>query len=397
MAIKVYSVIVDNQEEAYRAIASVGADQPGCLWMTPKAVHRLVMLEGVRPVQANIIKQEMLGKGGEAAVARGVVNHTAPETKVLLMATLKQYESFLSKLQSQPFGLPALAGQIKEALAGQEGFAPYDLDCRGKTIRLGQRTLLMGILNVTPDSFSDGGKHNDPGAALERAREMVAEGAAIIDLGGESTKPGYAPVSPEEELARVLPALRRLAKEITVPISIDTTKAVVAGQALEEGAGMINDQWGLRGDPAMAGTAAKYGAPLVLMHNQRGTAYRDLIGDIAESLRESMALAREAGIPPEKIIIDPGLGFGKNASQNLETLRRLKELRCLGRPILIGPSHKSTIGKVLDLPVDQRLEGTAACVAAGIIGGADIIRVHDVKEMSRVARMTDAILGRLPQ
>ncbi|MDD4334983.1 MAG: dihydropteroate synthase [Desulfotomaculaceae bacterium] len=394
MAIRVYSVMVDNKKEAYQAIASVGADKPGCLWMAPKAVHRLVMLEGVQARQANIMKQEMLGKGGEAAVARGVVDNSVPETKVLLMGTLKQYEVFLAKLKSQPFSLPAIAEEIREVLEGQEGFTPYNLECCGKIIKLGERTLVMGILNVTPDSFSDGGKYCDPGLALDKAGMMVADGADIIDLGGESTRPGFAPVDVEEELARVIPVLKRLVKEITVPVSIDTTKAEVARQALEEGAGMINDQWGLRGDPAMAGIAAKYGAPLVLMHNQQGTVYRDLIGDIAESLRESISIALAAGVPREKVIVDPGLGFGKNARQNLETLRRLKEMRCLRQPILIGPSHKSTIGKVLNLPVEERVEGTAASVAVGIANGADIVRVHDVKEMVRVVRMTDAIMGR---
>ncbi|MDD2554061.1 MAG: dihydropteroate synthase [Desulfotomaculaceae bacterium] len=395
MAIRVYSVMVDNKEEAYRTIASVGADKSGCLWMAPKAVHRLVMLEGVQPKQANIMKQEMLGKGGEAAVARGVVDNSIPETRVLLMGTLKQYEAFLTKLKSQPFGLPAIAERIRDVLEGQEGFAPYELDCRGKIIKLGERTLVMGILNVTPDSFSDGDKYCDPGLALERARVMVAEGADIIDLGGESTRPGFAPVGVEEELSRIIPVLKKLVNEIAVPVSIDTTKAEVARRAMEEGAGIINDQWGLRGDPAMAGIAASYGAPLVLMHNQKGTVYRDLIGDIAESLREGIGIALAVGVTRDKVIVDPGLGFGKNAGQNLETLRRLKELRCLEQPILIGPSRKSTIGKVLNLPVEGRVEGTAAFVAVGIANGADIVRVHDVKEMARVARMTDAIVGKV--
>ncbi len=394
MAIRVHSIIVDNKEEALRAIASVGSDEAGRSWMVPKAVHRLVMLEGVKPWQANIIKQEMLGKGGEAAVARGVVNCSVTDTRVLLMGTLKQYEAFLAKLKGQPFALVSLAGRIEEALAGQEGFPPYDLHCQEKTIRLGERTLVMGILNATPDSFSDGGRFHDPGLAVERAWQMVNEGAAIIDLGGESTRPGYTPVTGEEELARVIPALKRLVDEkIPVPISVDTTKAVVARRALEAGAHIINDQWALRSDPAMAGVAAEYGVPVVLMHNQRGTGYRDLIGDIVEFFRESIDIAVEAGIDMENIIIDPGFGFGKTLEQNLEVLRRLKELRCLGRPILIGTSRKSMISKVLNLPVDQRVEGTAATVSVGIANGADIVRVHDVKEIVRVARMTDAIMG----
>lgn len=394
MAIRVYSIMVENKEEALRAIASVGADQAGCRWMAPKAVHRLVMLDGVHPKQANIIKQEMLSKGGEAAVARGVVDCSIAESKVLLMGTLKQYDAFLAKLKCQPFGLAALAGRIREALIGQEGWCPYDLDCRGKTIRLGERTLVMGILNVTPDSFSDGGRFHDHSLAVERARKMVADGADIIDLGGESTRPGHIPVGEEEELARVIPVLKKLVEEISAPISIDTTKAAVARQALEAGAHILNDQWALRADPAMAGLAVEYGAPLVLMHNQKGTQYRDLTGDMVEYFRESISIAMEAGVDREKIIVDPGFGFGKTPEQTLEALRRLKELRCLGLPILIGTSRKSMIGKVLDLPVDQRVEGTAATVAVGIANGADIVRVHDVKEMARVARMTDAILGR---
>jgi len=394
LAIRIYIISVENREEALKAIASVGADRAGCRWMAPKAVHRLVMLDGVQPRQANIIKQEMLGKGGEAAVARGVIDCSADESRVLLMGTLKQYDAFLDKLKSQPFGLAALAGRIKEALTGREGFYPYDLDCRGKTIRLGERTLVMGILNVTPDSFSDGGKFYDPGLAVERAARMVEEGADIIDLGGESTRPGHTPIGVEEELVRIMPVLKRLLDEIPAPVSIDTTKSAVARRALEAGAHIINDQWAFRADRAMAGVAAEYRAPVVLMHNQRGTEYRDLIGDIVEYFRESVDTAVEAGLAREKLIVDPGFGFGKTPEQNLKALRRLKDLRCLGLPILLGASRKSTIGKVLDLPVDQRMEGTAATVAVGIVNGADIVRVHDVKEMVRVTRMTDAIMGR---
>ncbi|NPV74197.1 MAG: dihydropteroate synthase [Pelotomaculum sp.] len=392
MGIRVYSIIAENMEEAHRLIASVGADRAGCDWMAPKAVHRLVMLDGVRPEQANIIKQEMLAKGGEAAVSRGVVDHSVAETRVLLMGTLRQYGAFLAKLKCQPFGLAALAGRIKEVLDGQEGYRPYDLDCRGKTLRLGERTLVMGILNVTPDSFSDGGRFCEPGQALERAWQMVSEGADIIDVGGESTRPGYIPVEAGEELARVVPVLKRLAAEIPVPLSIDTTKASVARQAMEAGAHIINDQWALRADPGLAAVAAEYGAPLVMMHNQNGTRYRDLTGDMVEYFQESIAAAEKAGVDRAKIIVDPGFGFGKTPEQNLEMLRRLKELRCLGRPILVGTSRKSTIGKVLDLPVDQRVEGTAATVAVAIVNGADIVRVHDVKEMARVVKMTDAII-----
>lgn len=394
MDIRVYCIETGNKEQALKKIAWVGADEAGTRYMAPKAVHRLVMLEGVQPRQANIIKQEMLSKGGEAAVARGVIDCSIRETRVLLMGTLKQYDAFLAKLKSQPFGLPALADRIKEALKNREGFNPFDLDCRGKILRLGERTLVMGILNVTPDSFSEGGLFYDHGRALEHARQMVADGADIIDLGGESTRPGYEPVTEEEELERVMPVLKRLINEIPAPVSIDTTKSNVARRALEAGAHILNDQWSLRSDPEMASVAAEYGVPVIFMHNQKGTEYRDLVGDMVEYFQESIEIAMAAGIPPERLIVDPGIGFGKTVEQNLEAIRRLGELRCLGRPILLGTSRKSVIGKTLNLPADQRVEGTAATVAVGIANGADIVRVHDVKEMARVARMTDAILGR---
>jgi len=385
---------LENKAEALQILTAIGADPAGCRLMAPKAVHRLIMLEGVTPGQANIIKQEMLARGGEAAVARGVANHSIKETAVLLMGTLKHYEAFLQKLKMQQFGLPELVGRIRDVLYNLEGWRPYELDCRGRKLRLGERTLVMGILNVTPDSFSDGGRFFDPLPALERARQMVEDGADLIDLGGESTRPGYTPVSPEEELNRIMPVLERLLAEIPVPVSVDTCKSEVARRVLSAGAHIINDQWALRADPEMAEVAAGYGAPVILMHNQNNAVYRDLIGDMVEYFREGMEKALAAGIPAEKIIVDPGIGFGKTVGQNLEALRRLRELRCLGRPILLGTSRKSLIGKTLDLPVDQRLEGTAATVAVGVAYGADIVRVHDVKEMARVARMADAVVRR---
>jgi dihydropteroate synthase len=290
----------------------------------------------------------------------------------------------------QPFGLAALAEKIERVLENVEK-VPRGLDCRGRFLPLGERTLVMGILNVTPDSFSDGGRYIDPEDALRRAREMVAQGADIIDLGGESTRPGHTPVGVEEELSRVMPVLTRLMGELDVPVSIDTSKAEVARWALAAGAHIVNDQWAL-GDEGMAAVVAEYGVPVVLMHNQQGTDYKDLVGDIVGYFEQRIGQAVQAGIAPDRIILDPGFGFGKTPEQNLMVLRRLREFRSLGCPLLIGTSRKSTIGKVLDLPVDERVEGTAATVAVGITHGADIVRVHDVREMVRVARMTDAIV-----
>lgn len=257
----------------------------------------------------------------------------------------------------------------------------------------GSRTFVMGIVNVTPDSFSGDGVM-DTDAAVAQAVQMERDGADLIDVGAESTRPetwSGPGLSSEEELARVIPVIDRVTAAVSVPVSIDTYKAVVAERSLAAGATIVNDVWGLKRDPRMAGVAADAGAGVIVMHNKPGGGYRDLIGEITDSLLESVAMARVAGIPDERVIIDPGIGFGKSREENLEIIRRLPELRSLGYPILIGPSRKSFIGKTLDLPADQRLEGTAAAVALSIAGGADIVRVHDVKSMVRVARMADAI------
>ncbi|WP_066634345.1 dihydropteroate synthase [Desulfolucanica intricata] len=394
MAVTVRNITVHNKKEALKEITATGADESGCRLMAPKAVHRLIKLTGLSPKQANIIKQQMLSKGGEAAVSRGSIDCSLEEVTVLIMGTLKQYEGLLSVLKLQPFGLPKIADKIRAVLKNLEGRPPFDLNCRGRVLRFGERTLVMGILNVTPDSFSDGGKFYEKERAVEQALRMVAEGADIIDLGGETTKPGYTPVTADEEIKRVIPVLEELVNKIDVPISIDTTKAEVARRALEAGAHIINDQWSLRADPDIASVAAQYEVPLILMHNQEGTEYHDLMGDMISFFEESIGMALKAGVAREKIIIDPGIGFGKTVEQNLETMRRLEELDCLGLPVLLGTSRKSMIGKTLDLPVTERVEGTAATVALGIAKGVDIVRVHDVKEMVRVVRMTDAMVRR---
>jgi dihydropteroate synthase len=261
-------------------------------------------------------------------------------------------------------------------------------------LTLGHRTHIMGILNVTPDSFSDGGRYIDEDRAVAHALQMLVDGADIIDVGGESTRPGHSPVEAAEEIRRVVPAIRAVRKAVPgAIISIDTSKAMVAEAALEAGANIINDQWGLQRDPDLARVAARHRAPTIVMHNQQEALYEDLMHDIIRFLRRSVQTAAAAGLPPELIIIDPGVGFGKTPEQNLDVINQLHELRILGRPILLGTSRKSTIGKVLGgAPVEERVEGTAATVAIGIDRGADIVRVHDVKQMKRVAVMTDAIV-----
>ena len=264
--------------------------------------------------------------------------------------------------------------------------------CGGTEFAWGTRTYVMGIVNVTPDSFSGDGLSGSVAASLDQARRFVTDGADIIDIGGESTRPGSAPINADEELKRVLPVIERLAKEISVPISIDTYRAEVAKRAIEAGAHMINDVWGLKKDLDMAKVAASYDTPVIITQNQRGSSYVDLIPDLIADLKITIDMALSAGIKWENIILDPGVGFGKTMEQNLEIVRRLVELKVLKRPILLGTSRKSFIGYALDLPVEQRLEGTAATVAIGIANGADIMRVHDVKEMALVVKMSDAVV-----
>jgi len=270
-----------------------------------------------------------------------------------------------------------------------------------RSLPYGERTLVMGVLNITPDSFSDGGKFYAPESAVEHARKMIAEGADILDVGGESTRPGSAFVSEEEELQRVLPIIKMLAAETSVPISVDTTKSAVARAALEAGAEIINDISALRFDPAIADEVAKAKAGLVLMHS-RGTPKTmqqlppvdDIMGEVSVGLRESIVIAQQRGVASESIAIDPGIGFGKTAEQNVELIARLDQLarEFAGFPILIGTSRKSFIGKLLDnAPADERLYGTIVSIAASVLKGAHIVRVHDVKQAVEAVRVADAI------
>lgn len=266
--------------------------------------------------------------------------------------------------------------------------------CGDMEFRWGERTFIMGIVNITPDSFSGDGLGNDVDAALAQARRFIEAGADIIDVGGESTRPESTSISVDEELERVMPLIGKLAKEAAVPISIDTYRSEVARHALEAGAAMVNGVWGFQRDEKMPQLAAEWGVPVVITSNQRETSYDEILPEVLASLSKDINLALDAGVAWENIIIDPGIGFGKTVEGNLELIRRLGELKVLGRPILLGTSRKSVIGLVLDLPVDQRLEGTAATIAVGIANGADMVRVHDVLQMVRVSKMTDAIVRR---
>ncbi len=392
LMIKARIIYINDMHEAQDEIRKIGVDASGIPWLSPKALFLTIKLEGISAFAANIIKQEMLGKGGDAAVNRGVANFSIERSDVLLMGTYGQYKRLIYKLGVQGGGLKQIADELQGLLERPSKRKPRYFECGKYRLPMGEKTYVMGILNITPDSFSDGGMYLKLDSAVKKAQEMVQCGDDIIDVGGESTRPGHKPVDVFEEINRVVPLIERLSKELNVPISVDTSKALVADKALSAGACIVNDVWGIQREPAIAETIARHGAGVVVMHNSDNEEYNDLMGEIIGFLRKSIKIAEKAGIMRENMIVDPGIGFGKKLEHNLEIMRRMKELGTFGLPILLGTSRKSMIGNILELPVNERLEGTSATVTLGIANGVDIVRVHDVKEMTRVVRMTDAMV-----
>lgn len=397
-------------------LEQIGAEPARLRDHLAKGTFRAIKLERVSPLLARFLYQELVLEGGDVVLQPHLDNRAAGETDVLLLGTQNQLQHLAIRIRTQSPALSEAEGESELSLFADDlerALAQVDDPKRGALtigstrFEWGTRTYVMGIVNVAPDSFSGDGVV-EAEAAVARAEQLIAEGADILDLGGESTRPGSQPIPVEEEYHRVIPIITRLRQKTTAPISIDTYKAEIARAALDAGADLVNDVWGLRMDAEMKRVVAQRGVPVVIMHNRSrpkdaaqserlggryvGVKDADLLGDIIRELREQITLALDAGIAPEKIIVDPGIGFGKTVEQNLELLNRVGELRVLGHPILIGPSRKSFIGYTLDLPVDQRVEGTAATIALGIARGADIVRVHDVKQMARVAKMTDAVV-----
>lgn len=397
MAFNVRVLEINNLREAQIELAKVNYDKTEIHAMSNNAVFRIVKLEKVSTKDATLLKQIFLTIGGQAAVCRNKEEITFVYTDVLLCATLKQYYMAIEQLKLQPGGLFIIAQAIDKVLHSSENF-PERSYYWGQHLTLSiqpRRTLIMGILNVTPDSFSDGGQYNSMDKALRHVEEMIENGADIIDIGAESTRPykGAEKITAEEELERLGPLLEKVLTISTVPVSIDTYKASTALEALKLGAHMINDIWGLQQDTNMAKIIAQYKIPVIIMHNQDTTQYQqDIMSEIYSFLQRSIAIGIEAGIDSERFIIDPGIGFGKTPKQNLIVMSRLEELKSLGCPILLGTSNKRFIGEVLHLPVEDRVEGTGATVAMGIIKGSNIVRVHDVKVMARIAKMTDAMM-----
>jgi dihydropteroate synthase len=390
---------VRSRDDIKREMKKVGSTGAGVRIMSRKADQRLIKLETVGIKEANIIKQEMLSAGGDAVTHKGTLDHSVGESDLILLGTIRQYEKLVSKLKIQPFTCKDIAAEIEEVLENYDR-RDFVLKFPKKEVSL-DRTLVMGILNVTPDSFSDGGEYFDADAAINHGVEMAKQGADIIDVGGESTRPGSDPVSPEEELKRVRPVVEGLLQKVDVPISIDTRRPSVAREIVGLGAQMVNDVSGLR-DPEMVSTVAELNVPVVVMHMlgtpktmQEKPEYKDVMGEIIGYLRNQIDSAVTGGIQRENIIIDPGIGFGKTVDHNLEIVRRLGEMRSLGLPIMVGASRKSFIGKILDSEVDDRLEGSLAALVSSVLGGANIVRVHDVKESVKASRMADKVLNRI--
>ncbi len=407
----------DSAEALQGEMRAVGADPRGVAIMVPKGRPLLLKVEKLGYAAASILKQEMLAKGGEAALSGEIYRGGERASDVLLMGSERTIERVIAVLRVQPLpSLQALGEELEAAVRHAAGREFPTCRIGSREFRWGERTYIMGILNTTPDSFSGDGLLADvtltSGEAVEHAvRQGLAfleQGADILDIGGESTRPGSTPIDAATELARVMPVIHALRAQTDAPLSIDTYRATVARAALDAGADMVNDVWGLQMDPELASLVAEWKVPVVIMHNHSkpkdaqqeerlggryvGAHYQDLLGDILRELRAQVETAERAGIGCERIIVDPGIGFGKTVEQNLKLLNHADELRVLGTPVLLGPSRKSFIGYTLNLPPQERLEGTAAAVAMSIARGADIVRVHDVQPMVRLARMTDAIL-----
>ncbi len=376
----------------------ISVDPYGAGIMQPKGLTFLVKLSALSNICANILKQEMLSLGADAAVARGALTGKTRVSDCLLMGNLDQLNDLCAKLKRQPFGLSKVAEDLSMALR-QYQKQHFQL-CLGRhKLRLGRRTHLMGIINATPDSFSGDGiyANNQLEDVAEYVRRLCAAGADIIDVGGESSRPGARAVTLKEELRRTIPVIRIIARSINVPVSIDTCKPQVARQALDNGASLVNDITGLR-DPAMARVIARHKAAVVLMHMkgrprtmQKSPSYASLIDDIIAYLKNAIDKALDAGIKEDKIIIDPGIGFGKTLEHNLQIIQRLSDFRILGKPILIGPSRKSFIGKILGTQVSDRVFGSVASCCIAAKNGAHIVRVHDIGDVRQALKVADSI------
>jgi len=381
-------------DEVVAELYARGADAEAVRMIVERGLCRAMLVGPLLLADAQLLRKVAKDDGVLAVMTRPAGRQDPARAEVVVFGSSAALTTIANDIGGD------VGRQMLQALAG---FAlPRDrvLRCRDRDLPLGAKTLIMGIVNVTPDSFSGDGLGSDATAAIARGKRMAAEGADILDIGGESTRPGAEPVTLEEELGRVLPVIEGLVAETSALVSIDTYKSAVAKEALARGASIVNDISGLRFDPELGRAAADSGAAVIIMHiqgtprnMQENPKYDDIIGEISDYLAEGLRLAANAGVAPDRMVVDPGFGFGKTVEHNLELVRRLGEFRSLGVPVMLGPSRKRTLGVLLDdAPPNERREGTAAMVALAIAAGVDIVRVHDVREMARVARVADAVV-----
>ena len=387
---------IGDDTEASHRMAETETDAAGIHSLRSRALHFTLKIERMDPQTASLLTQEMHLLGGASALNGRDQERRAESTDVLLMGTQEQFEELNARLVEHS-RLRPLSSLLTETLKNISK-KKHSIRCRKRTFPLGERTLLMGILNITPDSFSDGGLYFDREKAIAQGVSMAEDGADILDIGGESTRPGSKPLAFEEELRRVIPVIESLVKKVDIPVSIDTYKSSVAQRAIEAGAEMINDISGLNFDPGLAHVAAREDLPLVLMHTrgtpetmQKDVHYESLFSEILLYLRESIRRAESAGVNPDQIIIDPGVGFGKTLEHNLLIIKNLSEFSIFGKPILLGTSRKNFIGRILNADTAHRLEGTLSSLAIAVFNGAHIIRCHDVLQARKTIAVADAI------
>jgi dihydropteroate synthase len=393
---------IKSRAEGILEFGKIGATVDGQRIMVEKLFPIALKVKGLKPTAANILKQEMLARGGDVVTSRDVLLGVTGETDVIIEGNFNSLKDLIKKLKMQPFGLSELSRELDSFLKGYKvnswNRSKYII---GNTrFTAGSEPLVMGILNVTPDSFYDGGRFYNRQEALRHVEEMVKEGADIIDIGGMSSRPGAKPVSTADELKRTIPIIKNINKNYDILISIDTYRSEVAEEAVSAGAAIINDISALSMDDKMVSVAVSGGASVILMHMQ-GTPenmqdnphYDDVIDEIYEYLYQRACYAIDSGISSDKIIIDPGIGFGKNLDHNITILNKIKEFSFMGFPVLVGPSRKSFLGKVLDLPGDERLEGSIAAAVWSVINNVSIVRVHDVGETVRALKIINSILS----
>ena len=388
---------IKKPEDIKEELKKIGVTSGGIISMAPKANSVALKLKNIKVGAANIIKQDMLSIGGDTAVSRGVVDGKVKKSDIIILGNLHKIKLLLKKLSHQDiFEIPQICKSIENLIQIEVEFSTKKLTARKYILPL-DRTLIMGILNVSPDSFYDGGKYSTLDSALFQIEKMVKDGADIIDIGGESTRPYSEKISVEEEISRVIPIIEKCVSNFDIPISVDTYKSEVAKSALQTGVHIVNDISALRFDKKMAATIAKYqDVPVILMHikgtpknMQDNPTYDDVVEEILDYLAESINIAEDAGINGENIIIDPGIGFGKRVEDNVKIIQKISEFRSLDKPILLGCSNKSFIGKILDAEKNDRLEGTFAANSFGILNGVNIIRVHEVAQHKKLVQMLD--------